>query len=201
MCPRPVKSADQDQQTRDKILELAYSAFAKNGYSKTSLQSIANELGITRPALYYHFASKEDLLIEVYESVESSIKTDPAAVIAADDEASFKRELEAYFRGIAGGLRSDDERLRFVSASESASTELPAMRQRVIQNNAVMLDNLEKIARRGMELGAISESADPKAIATYLSVVIFGVGDALLRHGIVDPGPLWEIVSKSVYAG
>lgn len=201
MCPRPAKNPDQDQQTRDRILELAYSAFAKNGYSKTSLQSIADELGITRPALYYHFASKEELFIEVYESVETSIKTDPSAVIDAAGEASFKRELEAYFEGIMSGLRGDDERLRFVAACESASTELPAMRQRVIQNNAVMLDNLEKIVRRGIELGAIAESVDPRAMATYLSVVIFGVGDAMLRHGVVDPASLWGIVSRSMYAG
>ena len=200
MCPRPVKNPDQDQQTRDRIIDLAYSAFAKNGYSKTSLQSIANELGITRPALYYHFASKEDLFIEVYESVESGTKTDPSAVIGADDEASFKRELETYYRGIASGLRGDDERLRFVAASESVSTELPALRQRVAENNAKMLDNLERIVRRGIELGAIDEATDPKAMAAYLSVIVFGVGDAMLRHGVVDLDSLWGIVTKSLYA-
>ncbi|MDD5807365.1 MAG: TetR/AcrR family transcriptional regulator [Eggerthellales bacterium] len=200
MCPRPVKNPDQDQQTRDRIIDLAYSAFAKNGYSKTSLQSIANELGITRPALYYHFASKEDLFIEVYDSVESGTMTDPSAVIGADDEATFKRELEIYFRGIASGLRGDDERLRFVAASESVSTELPALRQRVAENNVKMLGNLEQIVRRGIELGAIDEATDPKAMAAYLSVIVFGVGDVMLRHGVVDLDSLWGIVTKSLYA-
>ena len=53
--------------TRDQILEIAYRAFAEKGYNHTSMGAIAEELGITRPALYYHFSSKEDLLLATYE--------------------------------------------------------------------------------------------------------------------------------------
>ena len=63
-----------------------------------------------------------------------------------------------------------------------------------------MLDNLERIVRRGIELGAIDEATDPKAMAAYLSVIVFGVGDAMLRHGVVDLDSLWGIVTKSLYA-
>jgi AcrR family transcriptional regulator len=48
--------------TRHRIQEVARSLFARQGVQRTSLQDIADELGITKPALYYHFASREDLV-------------------------------------------------------------------------------------------------------------------------------------------
>lgn len=48
--------------TRDRILRVARDLFIQKGVQKTSLQDIAEELGITKPALYYHFASREELL-------------------------------------------------------------------------------------------------------------------------------------------
>jgi AcrR family transcriptional regulator len=44
------------------LLELARELFSRVGYRETSLQDIADRLGITRPLLYYYFDSKEDLL-------------------------------------------------------------------------------------------------------------------------------------------
>jgi AcrR family transcriptional regulator len=48
--------------TRQRIQEVARDLFARQGVQRTSLQDIAHELGITKPALYYHFASREDLV-------------------------------------------------------------------------------------------------------------------------------------------
>jgi AcrR family transcriptional regulator len=49
-------------ETRRRILDSAADAFAAHGYSGASMRDIAESLGITKAALYYHFASKEDLL-------------------------------------------------------------------------------------------------------------------------------------------
>lgn len=48
--------------TRQRIQEAARGLFGRQGVQRTSLQDIADELGITKPALYYHFASREDLV-------------------------------------------------------------------------------------------------------------------------------------------
>ncbi|OMC24499.1 TetR/AcrR family transcriptional regulator [Mycobacterium colombiense] len=48
--------------TRERIQEAARELFLRRGVQRTSLQDIANELGITKPALYYHFPSREDLV-------------------------------------------------------------------------------------------------------------------------------------------
>jgi AcrR family transcriptional regulator len=48
--------------TRERILDVALDLFIEKGFDKTSLREIAEQLGVTKAALYYHFASKEDIL-------------------------------------------------------------------------------------------------------------------------------------------
>ena len=53
--------------TKERIQAAARELFARKGVQKTSLQEIADKLGITKPALYYHFASREDLLRSIVQ--------------------------------------------------------------------------------------------------------------------------------------
>jgi TetR/AcrR family transcriptional regulator len=55
----------RDQDTRRKILEVAETQFGAKGYSGAHLQSIAEEVGVQKTALYYYFASKEALYVAV----------------------------------------------------------------------------------------------------------------------------------------
>jgi AcrR family transcriptional regulator len=62
--PRPAKTSGVE--TRDQILVVAEELFTTQGYDKTSLRDIAERLGITKAALYYYFARKEDILLELH---------------------------------------------------------------------------------------------------------------------------------------
>jgi AcrR family transcriptional regulator len=48
--------------TRSRIQAIAVELFTEQGYDKTSLREIAERLGVTKAALYYHFKSKDDIL-------------------------------------------------------------------------------------------------------------------------------------------
>lgn len=48
--------------TRERIQQVALELFTEHGYERTSLREIAEQLGVTKAALYYHFRSKEELV-------------------------------------------------------------------------------------------------------------------------------------------
>jgi AcrR family transcriptional regulator len=62
----PVKGtssrAAQAERTRQQILETAQRLFTDRGYDATSLQMIADEMGLTKAAVYYHFRAKSEIL-------------------------------------------------------------------------------------------------------------------------------------------
>ena len=61
----PAPASDRSG-TRERILDVALDLFTEQGYDKTSLREIAQQLGISKAALYYHFASKEDILMALH---------------------------------------------------------------------------------------------------------------------------------------
>ena len=53
--------------TRERIQDVARELFGEKGVQRTSLQDIAGRLGITKPALYYHFDSREELVRSILQ--------------------------------------------------------------------------------------------------------------------------------------
>ncbi|MFC5746250.1 TetR/AcrR family transcriptional regulator [Actinomadura rugatobispora] len=64
---------------RERLVQAALGLFAQHGVNGTSLQMIADEIGVTKAAVYYHFPSKEDLV----EAVVTPYLRDLAAVVEA----------------------------------------------------------------------------------------------------------------------
>ena len=56
--------------TKEKILDAALTLFAENGYDGTSVEQIANIVGIKAPSLYKHYKGKEDILNSLIDSAE-----------------------------------------------------------------------------------------------------------------------------------
>lgn len=62
--------------TKERILETALALFAQSGYLGTSMHDIAKELGITKGALYKHYASKQEILDSIVKSTAAQYEAD-----------------------------------------------------------------------------------------------------------------------------
>ena len=73
---------------RAELTRIAARLFAERGYQGTSLADLAEQLGVQKPSLYHHIASKEDLLWEVAwegaEAFHAALDSVPAEVAAAE---------------------------------------------------------------------------------------------------------------------
>lgn len=63
------RTKEEAQETRNSILDAAEHVFFEKGVSRTSLADIAQAAGVTRGAIYWHFANKGDLFTEMFDRV------------------------------------------------------------------------------------------------------------------------------------
>ena len=59
-------------ETKTRISEVALKLFSQNGYAGTSMSDIAAQLGITKAALYKHYAGKRDVLARIVERMQET---------------------------------------------------------------------------------------------------------------------------------
>lgn len=75
-----------DQSPRDEILAAAAALFVENGFAATTTRAIAERVGIRQASLYYHFAGKDELLMELLTtSVRPSLDVVDAILERADE--------------------------------------------------------------------------------------------------------------------
>ncbi|MET9340473.1 TetR/AcrR family transcriptional regulator [Nonomuraea sp. NPDC003804] len=67
------RKAERGAATRDRVLAIATRLFAEHGYEGTSIETVLHESGLSRGALYHHYAGKDALFEAVLEAVETEV--------------------------------------------------------------------------------------------------------------------------------
>ncbi|MDI9978713.1 TetR/AcrR family transcriptional regulator [Rhodococcus sp. IEGM 1307] len=75
---------------RDRVMDVALQLFLTHGYAGTSLKAVADELGISPPALYWYFPSKEDLYLSVLQRSMEDFTTYVGGSVVVNDDPVFK---------------------------------------------------------------------------------------------------------------
>lgn len=95
--PRSGDRQRPGQTAREEILDAAAELFTRHGYAATSTRTIAEAVGIRQASLYYHFASKEELLEELLEQTVHPTLLFAASLLTGSDPADARLfELAAY---------------------------------------------------------------------------------------------------------
>lgn len=146
---------------RRTVLEAAARLFAERGFGGTNLQDIASELAISRPALYYYFKSKEDILASLVEEVTlTSVHqtTQLAATLDTDPADALWQMVFCH----AQWLLHHPLQFRVVDRTEN---DLPvAARKAHDRAKRTVLDNFTRTIGRGIDLGHF-RPVDPRVAA------------------------------------
>lgn len=86
-------SDSKGAQTKALVLETALGMFRSKGFAKTTMRAIALEAGVSLGSTYYYFASKDELVLELYR--ESVIEQRVAATVALQDAHGLGDRLKA----------------------------------------------------------------------------------------------------------
>ena len=95
---------EEDPPAKREIVRAAMKLFSERGLAATSIRDIADESGYTNPALYKHFAGKDDLAQQLFEECHQRVWSSCATAVASAEGAEAK--LEAY---VARWLELADE--------------------------------------------------------------------------------------------
>jgi TetR/AcrR family transcriptional regulator, acrAB operon repressor len=179
------RTKEESEQTRRRIIAAARRVFARQGVRRTTLEEVATAAGVTRGAIYWHFAGKTELFYAMREQV--SLPTiDTGFAASAADAADPLGSAERYLRGVIASLEDPAARETFRIMTfkceyvDELGRELGRQRKRCSE----LTDKLAQVYRRARRAGQLRPglAAGPAASATCSFLV------GLVRLWLMDRG-------------
>lgn len=146
--------------TRARIQQIAVELFTEHGYEGTSLREIAERLGVTKAALYYHFKSKEDIIQSLVEDYQGQMDALIDLARSEPRTAETRREILARYMDIVAErdqvFRMLHQNLAVLNTMAAALRTIKTAPLRLVDQLVGPDAPLRERARATMALGAIS---------------------------------------------
>jgi len=155
----------------EEIMEATYRALLKHGYTELAISRIADELDKSKAAIYYHYDTKDDLLVAFLEFAvdrfEETIDTETGDEPAEDLEHVIEKFLP---------LQPDEEQQQLqtvlVSLRSQAVTN-EAFREQFSQIDERLAASIRNIVERGIDKGTFGD-VDPSRVAEHILATVNG---------------------------
>ncbi|MFC4587804.1 TetR/AcrR family transcriptional regulator [Sphaerisporangium corydalis] len=127
----------ENTDTRARIQEIALKLFTEQGYEATSLREIAEALGVTKAALYYHFRTKDDIVASLTEDRHAMVEQ---LIKWAQDQPPTLESRREFVRRYADELFGSHHHafIRFMERNQTALRDHPKVeRMRALMTSLV----------------------------------------------------------------
>ena len=173
------RTKEDSEQTRQRILTAARRRFASHGVTRTSLQDIATAAGVTRGAVYWHFASKRALFrtLPLFDHAE----------LPGADGADPLLAIEHFLLGVVEQIDCDRQTRQtfdILSLKCEYVGELRPEMSRHLRRCSELQATLASAYRRALDVGVMRADASPDDAALGTCVFITG----LIRLWLMDGG-------------
>ena len=150
---------------RTHILKVATRRFARQGFDSTSLQEIADDVGVKKPSLLHHFPSKNELLRAVLDVLfEHWTEVLPRLLEAVTSGRA--RFFEAITAELVSFFREDPDRARLVVRELLDRPQ--QMQGRLAQTLTPWVTLIADYIRKSQQSGHVYESVDPEAYILHI---------------------------------
>lgn len=152
-APRP-----QARRRRQELIDVAARIFHEKGYDATSIQDVAEALGILKGSIYYYINSKEDLLFEVVQEVHETALANMERLRKLDVEPLVKLRMfvEEHVKHIIDNL------VKAAVFFHDYGSLNPERRQYIVRERDQYDRFLRKLIRDGQAKKVICPDVDPK---------------------------------------
>lgn len=154
---------------RERLLAVATELFAERGFHGTSLQAVAEAVGIRKPSLLYHFPSKDALRDAVLDTMLGHWRADIAAVLA---RSRVRDQLTDVLAAMVAYFSEAPQRARLLL--REALDNRVGLEARFRQHLEPWTGLLAEHIRRGQTHGVVREDVHPEAF--ILQMIVLGVG-------------------------
>ncbi|MCC2388926.1 TetR/AcrR family transcriptional regulator [Bacillus pacificus] len=177
-------------QTSQNIVEASFKLMAEHGIEKMSLSMIAKEVGISKPAIYYHFSSKEELVDFLFEEIFSGYH-----FVSYFDKEQYTKENFAE-KLIADGLHMLSEYegqegiLRVINEFIVTAARNEKYQKRLFEIQEEFLNGFHDLLKKGVELDVVSQQATEENAHT-LALVIDNMSNYMLMGFQLKYKEIW----------
>lgn len=165
---------------KEEIILKALELFSEQGYRETSLQEIADKLGVTRPAFYYYFDSKEEILWSIIERLGFQLLEGAKPIISEDGNP--QQELRLILENHVTTLVQNSAAFKVYFNERDSVDKRRSRKLKKGEDEYVHLVAL--VIKRGQERG-IFKQGDPVVI----SLILLGTCNSLVRW-YSEKGPI-----------
>ena len=181
------KTKENAELTRLKIIEAARQSFLTRGVSRTSMEQIAAEAGVTRGAIYWHFANKKEIFSAMREQVFLPLidRMDENLQLENIDDP-----LEQLIQFLNGTIATLNESLETRQTYEILMIkceyvdDLVEVLDQMLDNCARITEKIEQLYTRAKEKGQLRANQSPAELA--MDTHLFFIG--LLHMWVKDTG-------------
>lgn len=162
------KTKEEAEKTRKDIIESARTVFHQCGVSRSTLEKIAKEAGVTRGAVYWHFKDKAELFFAMREDVFAPMveRTDSLLLSEAFDNPldAIEASLKEFFRVLDDCSVVREVFEIMISRCEYVD-EFASVQEEVGRPAQEFLEKIERTYRRAVDKGMLRDGLDPAATA------------------------------------
>ena len=168
MAPKIVDKAER----RAHITQAAAEVFASKGFQGALVEDIAAAAGVSKGSVYGYFKNKEDLFYATFEAFQAQMVTDCLAAIASDGSVhdKLKTFLTVCMQQLQANIKLFPLTLEVWAAASTGSAR---------ERFAVVMENLYKQFRTGVNNGEFRPDTDAEAIAAWL---VGGLDGLMLQY-------------------